>query len=154
MSVLRLGELFGFAPVTRFDAVANRLAFLAGVGRSLTVYGDGQQRRPLLHVRDASSAVRHILANDNTERCYNVVGENLSISDLVAGICQLRPAASVRYTEQDIRTHYSFDVTNDRLLAQGWAPQVSASEGLSELLARFTSLRSSMPDQALATEID
>ena len=154
MSVLRLGVLFGFAPVTRFDAVANRSAFLAGVGRSLTVYGDGQQRRPLIHVRDASSAVRHILANDNTERCYNVVGENVSISDLAAAICQLRPAASVRYTEQDVRTRFSLDVANDQLLSHGWSPQVSLLEGLSELLAHFTSLRSPMPDQALAVEID
>jgi UDP-glucose 4-epimerase len=39
--VLRLATVFGYAPMMRFDAVANRFAYLAGVGRPLTVYGTG-----------------------------------------------------------------------------------------------------------------
>src|SRR5690606_11511956 len=63
-TVLRLATVFGRAPVMRFDAVANRFAYLAGVGRPLTVFGSGEQIRPLFHVRDASSALRFCLVRE------------------------------------------------------------------------------------------
>ena len=53
-TILRFGSIFGLAPVTRFDAVINHFVYLTGIGRPLTVYGDGQQSRPFIYVRDAS----------------------------------------------------------------------------------------------------
>jgi UDP-glucose 4-epimerase len=46
--VLRYGSFFGHAPLTRFDNVANRFAMLAALGKPLTIYGDGAQRRPVI----------------------------------------------------------------------------------------------------------
>ncbi|MBK8047783.1 MAG: SDR family oxidoreductase [Anaerolineales bacterium] len=107
VTILRIGTLFGLAPVTRFDAVANRFAYLAGVGRPVTVYGEGAQRRPLLHVRDASAAIRHFIEtpDEGESSLFNVVGATVSITNLIELLRRLRPDLSVRHTEQDIRTH-------------------------------------------------
>ena len=40
----------------RFEVVPNRFVFLAGMGRRLPIFGDGQQRRPVVHVEDAALA--------------------------------------------------------------------------------------------------
>ena len=109
MTFLRLGSVFGWAPAVRFDAVANRLAYLAGVRRPLTVYGAGEQRRPLLHVADASHAVRFALAHAEQVAggLYNVVGENARVLDVVAALRALQPATQVHFTEQDVLTHFA-----------------------------------------------
>lgn len=136
VTILRLGSVFGWAPAVRFDAVANRLAYLAGVHRPLTVYGSGEQRRPLLHVADASRAIRFALlhADQMAGSVYNMVGENARVLDVVTALQTLQPAAQVRFTEQDVLTHLSFAVDGSRLNGLGWYPQVSLEAGLAELL--------------------
>jgi len=140
ISVLRLGTLFGLAPVTRFDAVVNRFAFLAGVGRPITVHGDGMQRRSLLHVKDASTAILHVLQQLELGEApmFNVVGATVSVNNLIEILHRLRSDLAVRYTEQDIRTHFSFDIVGDKLLATGWSPQVEVADGLVELRLAFS----------------
>ncbi len=136
VTILRLGSVFGWAPAVRFDAVANRLAYLAGVCRPLTVYGAGEQRRSLLHVADASHAIRFALAHSEqvAGETYNVVGENARVLDVVAALRALQPATQVRFTEQDVLTHLSLAVSGSRLNGLGWYPQVSLEAGLAELL--------------------
>jgi UDP-glucose 4-epimerase len=135
-TILRLGTVFGLAPALRFDAVANRFAYLVSVQRPLTVYGDGKQTRPQLHVSDASSVIRFALAHPDqmAGSVYNVVGENASVLALVDALRALRPGVDVRYTEQDVLTHLSFAADGSRLNGLGWYPQVSLEAGLAELL--------------------
>lgn len=144
-TILRVGTLFGLAPVTRFDAVANRFAYLAGICRPLTIYGDGEQRRPLVHVADAAAAIRHMLQTPPPDLRYNLVGITASVRDIVAAVQRARPATLVHYTEQDIRTHLSFAADSSRLQAAGWLPQVSLEVGVAELLSHFTGLRRLLP---------
>lgn len=136
VTILRLGSVFGWAPAVRFDAVANRLTYLAGVHRPLTVYGAGEQRRPLLHVADASHAIRFALAHPEQTAggVYNVVGENARVLDMVEALRALRPEVQVRFTEQDVLTHLSFAVDGSRLNGLGWYARVSLEAGLAELL--------------------
>jgi UDP-glucose 4-epimerase len=143
-TVLRFGTLFGNAPAMRFDAVANRFAYLAGTGRPLTVYGSGQQRRPLVHVSDAGNAIAICLERPAVTqgRILNVVGENTSIVELVRAVEAVRPAVAVRYTEQDVLTHFSFEASGAALAGLGWMPQVSLEAGMAEMLERFRYLES------------
>jgi UDP-glucose 4-epimerase len=135
-ATLRLGTVFGLAPAVRFDAVANRFVYLAGVHRALTLYGTGEQVRPQLHVSDASSAIRFALMHPDqlAGGTYNAVGENVSILELIEAIRALQPGIDVRYTEQDVLTHLSFAIDGSQLNALGWYPQISLEAGLAELL--------------------
>lgn len=141
-TLLRIGTIFGLAPVTRFDAVANRFAYLAGTRRPLTVYGQGDQRRPFIHVRDASEAIRLCLdrPEDTAGEVYNAVAVNASVLDLVAAVQSVDPEVQVRYTEQDILTHLSFAARSQRLLDLGWEPRHDLESGIRELIGRFASL--------------
>jgi UDP-glucose 4-epimerase len=135
-AILRLGTVFGLAPAVRFDAVANRFVYLAGVRRALTIYGAGDQVRPQVHVSDASSAIRFALAHADQVAggTYNVVGENVSILGLTEAIRALRPEIGVRYTEQDVLTHLSFAIDGSKLNGLGWYPHTSLEAGLADLL--------------------
>lgn len=155
-TILRFGTLYGYAPVLRMEAVANRFAYLAGIGRPLTVYGSGQQRRPLLHVQDASRAICHFAADlpglsNLPEYTINVASGNISVHELVAAVQAVRPMISVRHTDQDIRTHLSFEVETTLAHSLGWRPQVDLASGVDGLLARFCNIQ---PLLVPSTELD
>lgn len=152
-TILRFGTLFGYAPAIRFDAVANRFAYLAGIGRPLTVFGDGNQKRPLVHVRDASEAIRFCLSHDEMTagQVFNVVSENASILDLVEAVRYVQPGVVVRYTDQDVMTHFSFEVDNAALTGLGWHARFTIEAGMAELLARFANLRAVTPQADLTS---
>lgn len=142
-TIVRLGTAFGYAPAIRFEAAPNRLAYLAGVGRPLTVYGTGEQVRPIIHVHDASAALRYVATKEKTMgQVLNAVGDNAAVLDLVDAVRASRPGIRVRYTEQDVLTHFSFDVDSGKLRSLGWEPQHDLEAGLGEVIDRFQHITS------------
>jgi dTDP-glucose 4,6-dehydratase len=75
-------------------------------GKALPIYGDGQQIRDWLYVKDHCSAIRTVLANGRLGETYNVGGWNEKANlDVVHTICSildtLRPKADgTGYAEQ------------------------------------------------------
>ncbi len=138
-TVLRLGTAYGQAPVTRYEAVANRFALLAGTGRPLTIFGEGTQTRPFIHVRDASDVLCWTLSHrDKTAgRTLNAMEQNASVVNLVEAIKESRPSVDSRRTEQDIRTHLSFELDGSRLRSLEWEPSENLADGLGELIGRL-----------------
>lgn len=139
-TILRFGILYGYAPVMRFDAVFNKFAYLAGVGRPLTIFGSGSQLRPCIHIRDASSVIRFALSRpeETTGEIINSVSENLSVLDLTNTINALHAELPVLFTDQDVLTHLSFSVDNNKLLDLGWKLQVLFQDGIEEVINQFS----------------
>ncbi len=139
-TVLRFGVFTGLSKVTRYNTVANKFAFYAGVHRPLTVYGKGEQTRAFISIEDASDAILFTFdkAENTSGEVFNVVSENLSIKDLVGIIKDVYPAATERYVEQDIRTHYNYESDNTKFKKLGWQPSQSILESLEGIIAGFT----------------
>lgn len=142
-TILRLGTIYGVAPIIRFDAVANRFAYHAGIGRSLTVYGNGEQKRSLIHVKNASEAVIFSLHQPELTngKVLNVVEQNVSILELTTILQQIKPEVTIQFTEQDVRTHLSFEASNAVLTSLGWKPKIRLKDGLSEIIAQFKNIQ-------------
>jgi UDP-glucose 4-epimerase len=140
--ILRFGTIYGFSPSVRFDAVANRFAYLAGSNRSLVVFGQGDQVRPFVHVCDASSAVQFCIHDISkfVGKIFNILSVNASVLDLVNAIKSFLPDVGIRFTEQDVLTHLSIKVSNEKILEGGWKPKFSLEEGLRELVEKFSGL--------------
>jgi UDP-glucose 4-epimerase len=146
-TIVRLGTTFGNAPAMRFDAIANRLTYLVGVGRSMTVHGSGEQIRPLIHVCDASTVLRLCLADSKAEaEIINAVMMNPSVNKIAHTLQKIAPDASIRYTDQDILTEISFEVDSAKLIGMGFRPQFNLEQGLKEMLARWQGFRRALSD--------
>ncbi|CAK0738157.1 NAD-dependent epimerase/dehydratase family protein [Gammaproteobacteria bacterium] len=141
-TVLRMATLYGGKPQhVRFDAIANRLVYLAGTNRSLTVYGQGTQTRPLVHVRDAARALLWAHQQDNSVgEVYNVAESSPTIESVALLIQKLRPTTPLRYTDQDYREHLSLAVHTEKIYGAGWQSSERLENGLNELLAHFHNL--------------
>ena len=140
--VLRFGSFYGDAPVPRFDNVVNRFAILAALGKPVTIYGSGRQRRPVLSIDDASAALRFVLQVEGEwPDVVNVAEGNPSVTEIADAIRRQRPDTQVHFTEQDVLTHLSFEMRSQVLESRGWQPAVTLEQGLGRLMERFGAVR-------------
>ena len=111
-------------------------------GRALPVYGDGQNVRDWLYVRDHCSAIREVLARGRLGETYNVGGWNEKTNlDVVHTLCdlldELKPRAAGSYRDQisfvkDRPGHDRRYAIDARKLEQelGWKPAETFETGL------------------------
>lgn len=112
-------------------------------GKSLPVYGDGQQIRDWLYVKDHCSAIRRVLEAGSVGETYNVGGWNEKANiDIVKIICnlldELRPRSDGKSYQEQITfvadrpghdRRYAIDARKiEREL--GWKPQETFDTGI------------------------
>jgi len=139
-TAIRLSTVYGDAPGIRFNLVVNGFVFRALTGRPLTVYGDGSNWRPFVHVRDAARAYRDAVLRPDawSKPVYNVGAndENYRIADVATLISEEIDTVDVTYLE-DEHPGPSYHVNFDRLGETGFAPEYTLREGVRELARRF-----------------
>ena len=115
----------------------------AQAGKPLPVYGDGQQIRDWLYVKDHCSAIRCVLAHGRLGETYNVGGWNeMPNLDIVHTVCDLLDELKPRADGSSYRTQIAF-VTDrpghDRRYAidankihreLGWRPAETFASGI------------------------
>ncbi|MBX0325397.1 NAD-dependent epimerase/dehydratase family protein [Halomicroarcula sp. F13] len=140
-TALRMATNFGYSPGVRFNLVVNYFVFRALTGRTLTVYGDGSNWRPFIHVSDAARAYKHAALEPGEwdETVYNVGSSdaNYQISEIADVVDEEVGAVDITYLE-DEHPGPSYHVNFDRLRRTGFEPQTTLREGVRDLARRFT----------------
>ena len=78
-------------------------------GKALPVYGDGQQIRDWLYVKDHCSAIRRVLAKGRLGEVYNIGGWNEKANlDIVHTVCALLDELSPRSDVKSYREQITF----------------------------------------------
>jgi dTDP-glucose 4,6-dehydratase len=121
-------------------------------GKPLPIYGDGQQIRDWLYVKDHCSAIRRVLAKGRLGETYNVGGWNeMANLDVVHAICalldELKPRADgAKYVEQityvtDRPGHDRRYAIDARKLEQelGWKPAETFESGIRKTVQWYLS---------------
>ncbi len=115
--------------------ISNALA-----GKSLPIYGDGQQIRDWLYVTDHCSAIRRVLEAGTTGETYNIGGWNEKPNiDIVHTICDLLEELKPTSTYRDLITYVTDRPGHDRRYAidaqkieseLGWKPSETFESGI------------------------
>ena len=141
-TALRMSTVYGDAPGIRFNLVVNQFVFRALTGRALTVYGDGSNWRPFVHVRDAARAYREaaLAPEEWPADVYNVGsnGGNYRIEEIASVVAQEVADVDVTYLE-DEHPGPSYHVCFDRLAETGYECEWTLREGVRDLAERFCS---------------
>lgn len=139
-TALRLATNYGAAPGIRFNLVVNQFVFRALTGRPLTVYGDGSNWRPFIHVRDSARAYAHAaLQPDSWEHSVYNVGadsENYRISEIASLVSEEVAPVDTTYLK-DEHPGPSYHVDFDRLTETGFKTEWTLREGVRELAQQF-----------------
>ena len=112
-------------------------------GRSLPVYGDGQQVRDWLHVEDHCEAIHLVLTQGATGSTYNIGGENQPANlTIVEAICDIldeidqnpvhRPHRNLIQFVKDRPGHdRRYDMDTTKISSElGWHPRHTLQQGL------------------------
>ena len=135
--IFRLGTLFGLGDEfsrLRADLVLNVLTIRAVLAGRMSVFG-GRQFRPLLHVRDVSTAMVPNIDSSNNG-IYNLHCENVTILELAERIKAHVPEAKVSITETSFQDSRNYSVSSAHAERDfGFAPRWSVDDGISEVAA-------------------
>jgi nucleoside-diphosphate-sugar epimerase len=133
---LRMATNFGYSPGVRFNLVVNSFVFRALTGEPLTVYGDGSNWRPYLHVQDAARAF--MAALDWEPGTYNVGVGNFRIQEVADAVADVvGQTVDITYMKQR-DPGPSYHVSFDRMRDQGFDPTHSLEDGIRDLTRQFT----------------
>ena len=144
--VLRLARLYGVAPGMRWGELPGRLAQAVVQGEPLPVYGTGEQRFDLLHVRDAARAIAcTVLARlSGNASVYNVGGgRSVSINELCEQFERLAKQRGLprvilhRDAAHPDGGYRHLELRVEKIRQEiGWQPAVPLCEGIKEYLTR------------------
>ncbi|SDN72234.1 Nucleoside-diphosphate-sugar epimerase [Methylobacterium phyllostachyos] len=144
---LRLATVFGMAPRMRLDLLVNDFTHRAVTDRALLVF-EGHFKRNYIHIRDVAKGFLHAIDNFGRMRgeAYNLglSSANLSKLELCARIQAHVP--NFVYVEAPIGEDpdkRDYIVSNAKLEATGWFPDVDLDQGIRELIKGFRMIRNS-----------
>jgi nucleoside-diphosphate-sugar epimerase len=155
-TALRMSTNYGYAPGIRFNLVVNGFVFRALTGRPLSVYGDGTNWRPFVHVEDAAAAFAGAACDPGAwpDLVYNVGSndENYRIAEVAEIVKEaMNPDVEITYLG-DRHPGPSYHVNFDRVAAAGFEPAWTLREGVRDLVGRFGGSRANQPLSTEPTE--
>ena len=138
---LRNGTLFGYSPRMRFDLVINIFSLYGVLKNKITVFGDGLQWRPFLHVGDCARAFIHFAERPpvGAHRVFNISNENMRVVDLIGLFQDINPRLEVEHLPTDNPDTRNYSVDNRRMSEAGFRPLTSVRVGAEQLVDAIVS---------------
>lgn len=114
----------------------------AVMGENITVYGDGEQTRDFIYVKDIVGALSFAVETPGVTGVFNAgYGGQITINDLAGQvIANAGTAAQVLHAPERPGDVKHSRASADKLLAAGWKPQHTLHEGLSATFDFFKSI--------------
>jgi nucleoside-diphosphate-sugar epimerase len=145
-TILRLSTVFGWSPRPRLDLVTNLFAYHAWKNGKITVYGDGQQYRSLVHVRDAAKAFVDVLESPRFMRDGEIfhVGDknnNRTVQEIAETVQSILPDIEVEYLvdKETDRRDYSINCQKIKNII-GWKADWTVEDGIRDMIDHLDSL--------------
>ena len=140
-TAVRMSTNYGWAPGIRFNLVVNQFVFRELTDRPLTVYGDGSNWRPFIHVEDAARAYAEAALDPESwpQLVYNVgsTEENYRIEEIAEIVSEeLGHDIGITYLE-DEQPGPSYHVNFDRLSETGFDTEWTLQDGVRDLATRL-----------------
>jgi len=136
--ILRSGNVYGYNPSYRIDAVVNRFLFQANFQGKITINGSGEQHRSFVHVDKVAHAVVRLIEGQVEPGSYNVVEHNQTINDIAEAIKTLYPRLDLIYANHNVRMKDVLTVIPCRIWSKVGLPARSFKEELLDFKTRFS----------------
>jgi UDP-glucose 4-epimerase len=123
-------------PNSAYAAAVPRFVTHALAGHDLIIFGDGEQTRDFVYVRDVADGLIHLARHPELTGVFNVgYGAALTINELADEIIRLTGSSSKIRHEPPRPGDVKHSVAAvDRLRATGWRPQFTIASGLAEMV--------------------
>jgi UDP-glucose 4-epimerase len=100
--IIRCGNVYGYSPSMRFDAVVNRFMFEANFIGRIQITGNGKQQRAFIHVDKVVNVLGNLLRFDFPSGTYNLSEHNVSIESIAGLIKEIFPGLDMIFVNQHL----------------------------------------------------
>ena len=102
--IIRCGNVYGYSPSVRFDAVINRFMFEVNFMGRIQINGNGQQTRAFIHVDKVVRVLRNLINPEFSlsPGIYNLVDKNLSIFGIANTIKEIYSHMDMIFVNQHL----------------------------------------------------
>ncbi len=100
--IIRCGNVYGYSPSVRFDAVINRFMFNANFNGRIQITGNGKQQRAFVHVDKVATMLANLLELPLAPGIYNFSEHNLSIEYIAGVIREIYPEVDIIFVNQHL----------------------------------------------------
>jgi UDP-glucose 4-epimerase len=102
--IIRCGNVYGYSPSVRFDAVINRFMFEVNFMGRIQINGNGKQIRSFIHVDKVVRVLRNLINPDFglSPGIYNLTDKNLSIFGIANTIKEIYPHMDMIFVNQHL----------------------------------------------------
>ena len=133
--IFRLGTLFGLSDQfsrIRMDLVVNTLTVKAFTNNKIDIFG-GEQYRPLLHVKDAASAIFQSI-NSEITGIFNLSLDNFKIIDIGEKMKKYFPSLDIKITDIPFQDTRNYKVNNKKMhTLLNFKPKITVEHGIEEI---------------------
>lgn len=112
-------------------------------GEAISVFGDGEQTRDFIYVKDIVGALTYAAAHPEMSGVFNVgYGQKMTVKSLAEEIIRLTGSASqIDFLPERLGDIKHSMAASDKLQQAGWQPQHTVAEGLAATIAYFRGLK-------------
>lgn len=137
--IIRCGNVFGYSPGMRFDAVINKFVFEANFKKKIKVNGDGLQTRSFIHIDKVARGLAELLRSDTGAGTYNFVEHNMSIMEIVDTLKELMPDLEFMFVNQHLSLRKILVKPNEVMnrLANGSSQKLDFKAEIEELISHL-----------------
>jgi nucleoside-diphosphate-sugar epimerase len=145
-TILRLSTIFGWSRRPRLDLVTNLFTYKAWKNGEIIVYGEGNQYRSLVHVKDVATAFVDVLESPRYKRDGEIfhVGEeknNKTIKEIAEIIKSILPETKIKFLKEKETDQRDYFINCQKIKnIIGWKAKWSVEEGIKDLLEKFENL--------------
>ncbi len=136
--IIRCGNVYGYSPSVRFDAVINRFMFDANFNGRIQITGNGKQQRAFVHVNKVVGMLSGLLHCGLAPGTYNFSQHNLSIDNIAQVIRDIYPDLDIIFVNQHLVMREIKLVADNRLWSQLNLPDPTFREELEAFKSKFS----------------
>jgi UDP-glucose 4-epimerase len=136
--LLRSGNVYGYNPAYRIDAVVNRFLFQANFLGKITINGSGEQHRSFIHVDKVAHVVAGLINGSVETGIYNLVEHNQTINQIAESIKSTYSDLDLIYANHNVRMKDVLTALPCRIWSQIDLPQRSFMDELIDFKSHFS----------------
>lgn len=135
--IIRCGNIYGYSPSLRFDAVINRFMFEANFYGRVSVQGNGNQHRAFIHIDKVVNVLSNLLHSDLDSGVYNLVDRNMSVVEITDHLKELYPDMETIFISQHLEMREMKVHPDERIEKICTHPHQSFREELEAFKSKF-----------------
>ncbi len=135
--IIRSGNVYGYSPSVRFDAVINRFMFAANFIGRIQITGNGKQQRAFIHVDKVANTLANLLTRKLPSGTYNLSEHNISIENIASVIQDIYPGMEMIFVNQHLVMREIKVIPDERILHLMNIPPISFKKELENFRNKF-----------------